>query len=374
MNPMPMTLAPLRSAPDEAVELSVIIPTYREAENLPILIPQIARAFQDAGIHGEILVIDDDSPDDTAMCCKELALAYPVRLYVRKGERGLSSAVVHGMRQARGAVLLVMDADLSHPPERIPELFRAVQSGAADFVIGSRYAAGGTTDESWGFYRWLNSRIATLMARPLTPASDPMAGFFALPRAAFEAAPRLDPVGYKIGLELMVKCGCSRVQEIPITFRDRLHGTSKLNFKEQINYLRHLRRLYVYRLGVLAQPAQFALVGTTGVVVDLLMFALLLTLLPGSAARALAIGVAMTWNFALNRRLTFPGARRRAAWKQYGLFCLACLVGNTVNWSVSVGLCANVAFFAAWPLAAAALGILAGTAFNFVMSKHVAFK
>jgi dolichol-phosphate mannosyltransferase len=358
----------------DALDLTVIVPTYKEAENLPVLVPQIAEALEKAGIRGEVLVVDDDSPDDTEMCCKELALTYPVRLVVRKGERGLSSAVLHGMRLARGAVLVVMDADLSHPPEKVPELFRAVQSGGADFVIGSRYTTGGATEEGWGFYRWLNSKVATWLARPLTPAHDPMAGFFALRKSAFEAADRLDPVGYKIGLELMVKCGCRTVREVPITFRNRLHGASKLSLKEQLNYLRHLRRLYIYRLGHLAQPAQFVLVGATGMVVDLLVFSVLLLMLPGPLARALAIWAAMSWNFGLNRRLTFPSARRRPAWQQYGLFCLSCLLGAAVNWSVYVSLTTGVAFFADWPIPAAVLGILAGTAFNFVMSKHVAFR
>jgi dolichol-phosphate mannosyltransferase len=167
---------------------------------------------------------------------------------VRKAERGLSSAVLHGMNQARGEVLVVMDADLSHPAEAIPQFVEAIRSDEADFVIGSRYVASGSTEEGWGLYRWLNSKVAALLAWPLSSARDPMAGFFALRRSALASADRLDPVGYKIGLELLVKCRCRRVREIGIHFSNRVHGTSKLTFREQLNYLRHLRRLYWYRM------------------------------------------------------------------------------------------------------------------------------
>lgn len=231
-------------------DVSVIVPTYCEADNLPVLVPRIAAALDGAGLRGEIVVVDDNSPDATAAVCKELAVRYPLRLLVRQGERGLAGAVLHGMQASRGAVLVVMDADLSHPPETIPLLVDAIQSGRADFAIGSRYVAGGRTEESWGFLRRINSRVATMLARPLTSARDPMAGFFALARSTFAACGPFDPVGFKIGLELMVKCSCWRIEEVPITFANRHKGASKLTWREQLNYLRHLARLYAFRLRV----------------------------------------------------------------------------------------------------------------------------
>ena len=239
-------------------DLTVVVPTFREAPNLGLLVPRIVAALEQAGLRGEIVIVDDDSADGTEDVCRTLAATYPVRLLVRKGERGLSSAVLHGMRQARGEVLLVMDADLSHPPEAIPQLFETIRSDDADFVIGSRYAGTGSTEEGWGLYRWLNSKVASLLAWPLSAARDPMAGFFALRRSALDGADRLDPVGYKIGLELMVKCHCRRVREIPIHFSNRVHGASKLTIKEQINYLRHLRRLYWYKLKTTLRPRRIA--------------------------------------------------------------------------------------------------------------------
>ena len=236
-----------------ACDVSVIVPTYCEAENLPTLLPRIVSAFNTAKLNGEILIVDDSSPDNTEQVCKDLALTLPVRLIVRDDERGLSSAVIHGMMQAAGETLVVMDADLSHPPETIPELVRAIQLGDADFAIGSRYVSGGGTDEKWGLFRRLNSKVAGFLARPLTAVRDPMAGFFAIRRSVFQSAERLDPIGYKIGLELMIKCRCRRIREVPIFFAERLYGESKLSFKEQLKYLRHLRRLYAYKLGVVAQ-------------------------------------------------------------------------------------------------------------------------
>ncbi len=244
------TMGDVTPRPPAAVcDVSVIVPTYREAENLPLLVPQVAEALERAGLRGEIVVVDDDSPDDTVPACKELAVDHPLRLLVRHGERGLAGAVLYGMRQARGDVLVVMDADLSHPPEAIPALVDAVRTGAADFAIGSRYVAGGSTDADWGVFRRLNSLAATLLARPLTRARDPLAGFFAIRRARVEGGGPYDAVGFKVGLELLVKCRCRRVKEVPITFHDRRRGASKLTLREQINYLRHLARLYAFRWG-----------------------------------------------------------------------------------------------------------------------------
>jgi len=237
--------------------VSVVVPTFREVDNLPILAPRIAAALQQANLSYEILIVDDNSPDATRQVCATLADRFPLRLETRLTERGLSSAVVHGMRLARGETIVVMDADLSHPPENVPDLVKALDEHT-DFVIGSRYARGGTTAEGWGLFRWLNSKFATLLARPLTSAADPMAGFFAVRNATFRAARDLDPIGYKIGLELIVKCGCKNVREVPIHFENRLHGTSKLTFKEQVDYLRHLGRLYRFKLGRAARSSRGA--------------------------------------------------------------------------------------------------------------------
>jgi dolichol-phosphate mannosyltransferase len=231
----------------DALDVSVIVPTFCEALNLPLLVPRVSMALSQAGLRGEIVVVDDDSPDDTSAVCEDLARAHPLRLLVRKGERGLGTAVLHGIAQARGEVIVVMDADLSHPPEKMPDLVAAIRSGGADFAIGSRFVPQGSTDKSWGWYRWMNAQVARWLARPLVRAADPGAGFFAIHRATLAKAPRLNPIGFKVGLELVVRCSCRRIKEIPIHFQDRRLGSSKLTLREQFDYLRHLWRLYVFK-------------------------------------------------------------------------------------------------------------------------------
>jgi dolichol-phosphate mannosyltransferase len=358
--------------------VSVIVPTYREAANLPLLVPRIARSLADAGLQGEILIVDDNSQDGTESICKELAALYPVQLVVRMNERGLASAVLHGMRLARGEIFVVMDADLSHPPEKIPELVATLASENTDFVIGSRYVAGGATADDWGVLRWLNSKIATLLARPLTAARDPLAGFFAIRRTTFEAAAPLHPLGSKIGLELMVKCGCRSVKEVPITFENRTQGQSKLTLKEQIQFVLHLIRLYEHRYRAWMQLLQFVFVGSTGVLVNMISFAFLRLALPPftgqeNTAWGMAIWIAMSWNFLLNRQVTFRDSRTRSMPVQYVLFCLSCLMGAMINWLTFV-LLRNLfeLFDEHWYLAAIA-GIVAGTAFNFALSKRHVF-
>jgi len=227
--------------------ISIVVPTFREADSLPALIERIARLRQQTGLVLELLIIDDDSQDGTEALIAARSEPW-LKLFVRKQDRGLSQAVLFGLAQARGQTLVVMDADSSHPPEVIPQMLATLQDGA-DFVLGSRYVLGGTTAAGWGLFRYLNSKIATMLARPLTNATDPMSGFFALSRAVFARAENPSPLGYKIGLELIVRCRCQDVREVPIHFSNREHGESKLTVQQQLLYLRHLARLYRFRFG-----------------------------------------------------------------------------------------------------------------------------
>jgi dolichol-phosphate mannosyltransferase len=225
-------------------DVSVIIPALNEAENLPELMRRIDAAL--AGRSYEVIVVDDNSTDDTPVVGKGLSERYPMTLHVRRVPyAGLSGAVLEGMRLARGEILVVMDADLQHPPEKLPELLAPLERGESDFVLGSRYVPGGSTAERWGPMRRLNSRVATLLARPFAGKThDPMSGFFALRRSTLDRARRLTPLGYKIGLELMCKCQVRDVREVPIHFSTRAHGRSKLTLQQQFKYLEHLSRLY----------------------------------------------------------------------------------------------------------------------------------
>ncbi|HVT89454.1 MAG TPA: glycosyltransferase [Tepidisphaeraceae bacterium] len=241
-------------------EISLIVPTLNEADNLRELTTRIVQALQ--GRTFEILLVDDNSKDSTPQICEELSRTYPLHLLVRKIPKdGLGGAVLHGIAQARGKYLVVMDADLQHPPEKLPELIAPLEKGEAEFALGSRHVAGGSVGKRWGAFRKLNSDVATLLARPFAgKITDPMSGFFALKRDTYNRAQRLAPLGYKIGLELMCKCRVSNVREVPIHFAERAHGQSKLSMREQFRYLEHLSRLYDFCYPRLSPILKFLIV------------------------------------------------------------------------------------------------------------------
>ncbi|HUO09055.1 MAG TPA: polyprenol monophosphomannose synthase [Phycisphaerae bacterium] len=247
--------------------ISVIVPTFNEAPNLPLLVQGLASVLTRVGLW-EVIIVDDDSHDGSREVLNDLALRYPQLTYkIRVGERGLSSAVLAGMALAHNEYVVVMDADLSHPADAIPAMIEKLQRDEADFVIGSRYCDGGCT-EDWSRLRWLNSAGATLLAKPLVGSiKDPMAGFFAMRRDSLRYADPLNPIGYKIALELLVKTHIppNRVAEVPITFRNRIHGESKLTMREQFRYLEHLSRLYDYAFPKASPRAKFLIAAGCGV-------------------------------------------------------------------------------------------------------------
>ena len=226
--------------------VTLILPTYNERLSLPPLLHQLSERLQGQPWSWEILVVDDDSPDGTAQAARDSGIPGPLRVIVRSGERGLASAILRGLWEARGRVALVLDADGSHPPELVVPLVDEVLSGRCEMALASRYIRGGSTRGGPLRRRFL-SRGATLLARPLTPVKDPMSGFFAVDREILSRA-RLDPVGYKIALEILARCRPAPVREIPFEFRDRREGESKMGAGEVLRYLRHLGRLYRFRL------------------------------------------------------------------------------------------------------------------------------
>ena len=359
--------------PQEMPSVSVIVPTYKEALNLPALVERLEAVRETHRLDLEMVIMDDDSRDGTveAVACLDRDW---VRLVVRTANRGLSAAVLDGFREARNEVFLVMDADLSHPPETIPEMLRQLQSGA-DFVLGSRYVAGGTTEEAWGVLRWINSKAATLLARPFTRLKDPMSGFFAFHRSLLDGAPSMNPVGYKIGLEVLVKCNCRNVAEIPIHFSQRFQGESKLSLREQLLYLEHLRRLAEFKFGDWARFLEFSLVGFSGAFVNLAALTLLVWVrVPVRIAVAIAIFVAMFTNFLLNRQFTFSYARDRHWSGQLLGFVGASSFGAAANYCVTLLILHYWPFTERFPQIAATFGILAGLASNYTLSRYVVFK
>lgn len=212
--------------------ISIVIPTYNEATSVPLLAERLAAAL--GGRDWELVIVDDGSPDGTADIAAALAPRIPVRVVRRAGKSGLASAVMAGFREARGDLLVVMDADLSHPAEVVPALIDAVVGGA-DLAVGSRYVKGGGTVD-WPLRRRIVSRVACLLGNALVPVRDATSGFFALRRSAIEGV-RLNAIGFKIGFEVIARGRYAKIVEVPYTFRDREHGASKFGRREIAQYL-----------------------------------------------------------------------------------------------------------------------------------------
>lgn len=231
-------------------QLSVIVPTYNETLNVRPLCERLFKATRGAGLEAELIVVDDESEgsEATELIVKELGEAgYPVRIHCRKKSegRGLSSAVLLGFDLAKHGVLLCMDADLQHEPESVPNVARPVLEKKADFSVGSRNVAGGGLGFDWSLFRQVVSKGATLLAWPLARSTDPMSGFFCVRAEVLQRGRRtINPIGFKIGLEIMVRCRCQKVQDVAITFQDRASGESKLSKKQYRLYVVQLIGLY----------------------------------------------------------------------------------------------------------------------------------
>jgi dolichol-phosphate mannosyltransferase len=318
-------------------KISIIIPTYNEKDNIAPLLSRIDKAL--SGCDYEILLVDDNSKDGTIEIASALADRYPVKVLVRRNERGLATAVVHGLKSASGQIIGVMDADLQHPPEVLPSLIKAIQDGA-DMVVASRYIPGGGCP-NWGLSRRIISKVALMISHLLLPSTrqvkDPLAGFFMFRRQNVDPA-RLTPIGYKISLEVMLIGQFQRVVEVPYIFEERSAGQSKLNPGEQIDYLKHLFSLMA-RTGELGMLIKFMLVGLSGVVVNQGLLWLLTDFggLRYYISAIFAIEASIISNFVLNDYFTF--ARRRAGRFFMGRllkFNLICLAGAAIQYGLLV--------------------------------------
>jgi dolichol-phosphate mannosyltransferase len=221
--------------------LSIVVPTFNERERLADLVETVFRAYAAERLDGELIVVDDNSPDGTGALADELARRHQLQVIHRSGKLGLGTAVIAGFEAARGSVVGVIDADLSHPPHLLPRMLSIMQRSSADIVIGSRYIPGGGT-RNWPVGRLVLSRLACVMARPLTPVKDATSGFFLIRRDLARGV-RISAGGFKICLELLVRGRPRSVVEVPYVFEGRTAGASKMNFKEATGYLQQLRDL-----------------------------------------------------------------------------------------------------------------------------------
>jgi dolichol-phosphate mannosyltransferase len=329
---------------DPQYDLTVIIPTYREGENIAAMIRAVGNVLGMAGIRGEILVVDDSSPDGTIPAVRAFEATNPdLRLVVRTTDPGLSQSVVEGFSLARAPVILVMDADFSHPPELIPRFLGEIRRGA-DLVIGSRYMKGGDI-EAWPLKRRIISSGATLLGRILFPEiTDPVSGFFAVRKEVVQGAP-LRPKGYKILMEVLGKGTWRKATEIPFVFKDRKAGSSKLSGSTILDYVRQVADISTYALTRRRGAAweewrkilRFGVVGCSGIVVNIGLLWILTAIagIPDLASLAIAIELSIVNNFLWNEHWTFGGGeghRLGDVRARFVSFQLVSLGGAVINW------------------------------------------
>lgn len=314
--------------------ISVVVPTYNERDNIVPLVERIHHSL--LNYNYQILFIDDNSHDGTADIIKSLSQRYPVRVIIRKDKRGLASAVVDGIGQATGDIAVVLDADLQHPPEVIPELLKAINSGA-DMAIASRYVGEGAC-QGWGLTRRLTSKGAIFLSHLLLPPTrhvkDPMSGFFAFDKRAIDNAD-LKPTGYKILLEMLMQGNFQNVVEVAYTFKTRDRGKSKLSARQQVDYLRHIYSL-MKRTGELLRFAKFCMVGASGVGVNMGLLWLLTEHvgLPYLLSAAISIETSIISNFILNDFFTFHDRRSptvKSFFNRLWKFNVVSIAGLSIN-------------------------------------------
>ena len=355
-------------------EVAVVLPTYNERDNLEEVIRRVGVALH--GVAWEVVVVDDDSPDETWKLAHEIAERDArVRCIRRIGRRGLAGACIEGMLSATAPVVAVMDADLQHDETLLPRMLERLKAGDADLVVASRFLEGSATDGLTA-QRRAASGIANGLARIALGArlSDPMSGFFMLPRARVEAiAHRLSPQGFKILLDIIVSSRPRlRIAELPFVFRERIAGESKLDSVVMFEFLGLvLSKLVGGVVGV--RFVLFGLVGMSGVVVHLATLRTMLAFdLPFDAGQTIATVTAMTTNFFLNNQLTYRD-RRLGGWKALrGLlsFYLVCSVGVVAN----VGVAGVVhGYDQVWWVAGIA-GAVVGAVWNYVASAAVTWR
>ena len=352
-----------------APELSIVVPTYNERANIPILVERLAHVL--AGCDWEVLFVDDNSPDGTAAVARALGETDGrVRCMRRIGRRGLAGACLEGMLGSQARYLAVMDADLQHDEGLLAAMLEHLRGGNCDLVVASRYLGGGSA-AGLSKQRARASRFANMLVHRLLgiDLTDPMSGHFMIRRDAFEPlAPAISSQGFKILLDILAtKPGSLRVVELPSSFHQRRHGESKLDSKVALDFAA-LLTAKLTNDAVSARFLLFCLVGTSGLVVHLLVLSLAtqLAAIAFGAAQTLATVCAITWNFVLNNMFTYRD-QRLAGWRFLtGLlrFQVICAIGAVSNVGIATWI---YDYDSRWWLAGLA-GALIGTVWNFVVS------
>lgn len=320
-------------------DISVIVPTYNERDNLPEILRRIHSALE-GKVPFEMIVVDDDSPDQTWQLAHELRAQFPqLRVLRRIEKKGLSSAVVDGFLMATGAKLAVIDADLQHDASILPQFSESLES--YDFVVGSRKADGGGID-GWSKRRRFVSWSATVLANTVlgTYLHDPMSGYFGVRRDVFERIlPDINPKGFKILLELIHRAKSRKIKEVGYTFKPRLHGESKLSTSVVMDFLFGIFSLKFGKY-IPVSFVKFSLVGGSGVLINLLALKIGLDVFGLAESKAVisAILVAMVTNYFFNNAFTFRENQLSGMRVIVGLFKFAFVssLGALINYSVTI--------------------------------------
>jgi dolichol-phosphate mannosyltransferase len=364
-------------------DLTVIIPTFKEESNIAAIIREVDAVFSRNAIHGEILVVDDNSPDRTIGIVSELQKSTPhLNLVVRNEDHGLSQSVVEGFQKAQSDIFLVMDADLSHPPDHIPKMLAEIRAGN-DIVIGSRYMEGGGI-KKWPLKRRIISKGATFLGRLLFPEiRDPVSGFFAVKKSVVEHA-ELKPRGYKILLEVLGKGSWKKAKEIPFEFVDRAVGSSKLGIRTIIDYaaqvIDNARYSWNHHDSIVWQEwmklFKFGVVGLSGLIVNegLLIYLKEYVHLSLPIASIFAIELSILSNFIWNDIWTFKSDQEHAIshmWQRLLSFQVVSIGGAVINFVILnslanlIGIDYRIANI---------LGILVAFAWNFWVNRWVTWQ
>ena len=319
-----------------APELSVVVPTYNERDNVPLVVELLKRTLED--VSWEVIFVDDNSPDGTAAAVRALGAAdHRVRCIRRIGRRGLAGACIEGMLSSQARYIAVLDADLQHDETLLAAMLERIRKGDVDVVVGSRYIPGGSADSFTSKRRFM-SRLSHVAAHMITKVelSDSGSGFYMIRRDAVEElAPRLSSQGFKLLLDIMTTArGTLRAAELPYTFRERQHGESKLDSHVVLDFAALLVAKFTND-AVSFRFLMFCFVGLTGVVIHMaaLQVAIQPLALRFGVAQVAATVLAVCWNFALNNMLTYRD-QRLSGWRFLtGLlrFQLICAVGAISN-------------------------------------------
>jgi len=373
-------------------EVSIIIPTYNESENVIQVLKSIGEHIpKDIAI--EAIVVDDNSPDGTGKIVEDYIndaqnkTGYTVGIIHRKTKSGLSSAILDGIQHSSGETVVVMDSDFSHPPKIIPQLVEEIKILKYDIAIASRYTEGGEVS-GWSTKRKLISKTAKGIAKAGLGVneSDPMSGFFAFNRNILEGI-KFDAIGYKMLLEILVKTKGAKVKEIPYTFTDRTRGSSKLDSSTMFDYVKSVWKLYRYgrtakvsdtRTSVrfISKAGRFYTVGASGLLVNYLVSLLFADAIINFwyiHATVIGIAISMSSNFILNKIWTFEDRNFEAkkTFAQYGKFVGFSSLGALIQLGMVYVLVDNYQIM--YPIALILAVIIAATS-NFILNKKWTFK